>query len=146
MEPLYLLGEADCWSLSSESSLLECLQDLAASLASQTGQLQGRMDRLAVEVATAHTRLDTTHNNFKQLSNVKFIEARVYEDSEDVEEVKKELAAEEPSDEAVTGESLAAGLKLLQTAFDRVEISVCLFDTHTSKTLFHHNHGCICHI
>ena len=23
---------------------------------------------------------------------------------------------------------------------------VCLFDTHTSKTLFHHNHGCICHI
>ena len=122
MEPLSLLGEADCWSLSSESSLLECLQDLAASLASQTGQLQGRMDRLAVEVATAHTRLDTTHNNFKQLSNVKFIEARVYEDSEDVEEVKKELAAEEPSDEAVTGESLAAGLKLLQTAFDRVEI------------------------
>ena len=23
---------------------------------------------------------------------------------------------------------------------------VCLFDTHTSKTLFHHYHGCICHI
>ena len=23
---------------------------------------------------------------------------------------------------------------------------VCLFDTHTSKTMFHHNHCCICHI
>ena len=23
---------------------------------------------------------------------------------------------------------------------------VCLFDTHISKTLFHHSHGCICHI
>ena len=29
---------------------------------------------------------------------------------------------------------------------DAMVIRVCLFDTHTSKTLFHHNHGCICHV
>ena len=33
-----------------------------------------------------------------------------------------------------------------EASMGRVCTVGCVYLTHTSKTLFHHNHGCICHI
>ena len=82
-EALGLLPHASSWMLGEDAALLEAMQGLATSFSSSSKQLHDRMDRLAREAASAHTRLLTTQNNFVQLSNVKFIEARVYEDSEE---------------------------------------------------------------
>ena len=119
-----LLEHAPSWSLAEDAALLAALAALADSLGAQTRQLQVRMDRLATGAASAHTRLLTTHNNFMQLANTKFIEARVYDDSDDVEtkEAETDGTKDEPSDESITAEALKAGVRLLETAFEKVEI------------------------
>ena len=123
MAGLDLLPLASSWSLGEDAKLLECLQSLSSTLIAGTRQLHDRMDRLAIEAASASTRLLVTHNNFRQLSNVKFIEARVYDDSEEVREaVGKEGEVQEETHEQVTTEALSCGTKLLQSAFDKVEI------------------------
>ena len=80
---LNLLPNVSSWKLGEDVALLEAMQGLATSMGTTSKQLQERIDRLARETERAHTRLLTTQNNFVHLSNVKFIEARVYEDSEE---------------------------------------------------------------
>eukprot|EP00092_Neocalanus_flemingeri_P044106 GFUD01048782.1.p1 GENE.GFUD01048782.1~~GFUD01048782.1.p1 ORF type:complete len:1054 (+),score=354.61 GFUD01048782.1:38-3163(+) len=83
------------------------------------------MDRLAISTASAQTRLQTTTNNFMLLSNIKFIEARVYDDSEeDNQQGGKEVITEETAnEETVTTQALKHGLDVIQTAFEKVEIN-----------------------
>ena len=125
-EPLTLLPHASSWKLGEDAALLEAMQSLATSITSGSKQLQERMDRLARETASAHTRLLTTQNNFVQLSNVKFIEARVYEDSEEAVDDQntkaREPKEETQSEETQISEALECGVKLLAASFEKVEI------------------------
>merc|ERR1712013_367395 len=84
-------------------------------------------DQLAINTALAQTRLQTATNNFMLLSNIKFIEARVYEDSEvepqneiDTGNLEK---AEALNEEAATSEALKYGINVINTAFEKVEIN-----------------------
>ena len=125
-EPLLLLPRASSWKLGEDAALLEAMQGLATSITSGSKQLHERMDRLAKETASAYTRLLTTQNNFVQLSNVKFIEARVYEDSEEAVDDQNvnvgKTKEEAPSEETQISEALECGVKLLEAAFEKVEI------------------------
>merc|ERR1711915_896743 len=108
--PLSLLSSASSWSLAEDASLLAAMQELSLSITKQTTEILDRMDQLSRDAASTQTRLQTTTNNFMLLSNIKFIEARVYEDSEAESGV-------------ATKEALHHGLNVLQTAFEKVEIN-----------------------
>ena len=122
-----------------KGNLLEAMQGLAASITSGSKQLHERMDRLAKETASAYTRLLTTQNHFVQLSNVKFIEARVYEDSEEAVDDQTvdagESKEEAPSEETLISEALGSGVKLLEAAFEKVEIEDSDSDEEESSTM-----------
>ena len=138
-EALGLLPHASSWMLGEDAALLEAMQGLATSFSSSSKQLHDRMDRLAREAASAHTRLLTTQNNFVQLSNVKFIEARVYEDSEEAaaeQNVQQGSESREtPSEESQISEALECGVKLLEAAFEKVEIEDSDSDEESSKII-----------
>ena len=138
-ELLVLLPRASSWKLGEDAALLEAMQGLAASITSGSKQLHERMDRLAKETASAYTRLLTTQNNFVQLSNVKFIEARVYEDSEEAVDDQNvdagESKEEAPSEETLISEALGSGVKLLEAAFEKVEIEDSDSDEEESSTM-----------
>merc|ERR1711872_1131712 len=70
------------------------------------------------------TKLDNANNNFMLLSNTKFIEARVYDDSDDVEvdepdpgHVGDSVIAEED----IIKEALGYGISLVQNEFEKVQ-------------------------
>lgn len=138
-DPLVLLPRASSWTLGEDAALLEAMQDLATSITNGSKQLHERMDRLAKETAFAYTHLLTTQNNFVQLSNVKFIEARVYEDSEEAVDDQNVNAGESkdeaPSEETQISQALGSGVKLLETAFEKVEIEDSDTDEDESSTL-----------
>jgi len=123
--PLSLLSSASSWSLAEDASLLSAMQELSLSITKQTSEILDRMDQLSRDAASTQTRLQTTTNNFMLLSNIKFIEARVYEDSEAESGVtSQEAVVEEKVDEEnATKEALHHGLNVLQTAFEKVEIN-----------------------
>ena len=120
---LNLLPNVSSWKLGEDVALLEAMQGLASSMGTSSKQLQERIDRLARETERAHTRLLTTQNNFVHLSNVKFIEARVYEDSEEaVDDQAVKANDETPTEETLISEALGCGAKLLEVAFEKVDI------------------------
>merc|ERR1711915_55579 len=123
--PLSLLSSASSWSLAEDASLLAAMQELSLSITKHTTEILDRMDQLSRDAASTQTRLQTTTNNFMLLSNIKFIEARVYEDSEAESGVaSQEAVMEEKVDEEIaTKEALHHGLNVLQTAFEKVEIN-----------------------
>jgi len=125
--PLSLLSSAGTWSLAEDASLLSAMHQLSFNISSQAKQLLDKMDQLAINTAKAQTRLQTATNNFMLLSNIKFIEARVYEDSEveaqneiDTGHSEKE---ESLTEEAATSEALKYGINVIDTAFEKVEIN-----------------------
>jgi len=125
--PLSLLSSAGSWSLAEDESLLSAMHQLSFNISSQAKQLLDKMDQLAINTALAQTRLQTATNNFMLLSNIKFIEARVYEDSEvepqneiDTGNLEK---AEALNEEAATSEALKYGINVINTAFEKVEIN-----------------------
>ena len=120
---LNLLPNVSSWKLGEDVALLEAMQGLASSMGTTSKQLQERIDRLARETERAHTRLLTIQNNFVHLSNVKFIEARVYEDSEEAVDDQAVRANDEtPTEETLIAEALGCGAKLLEVAFEKVDI------------------------
>merc|ERR1711915_1025808 len=122
--PLSLLSSASSWSLAEDASLLAAMQELSLSITKHTTEILDRMDQLSRDAASTQTRLQITTNNFMLLSNIKFIEARVYEDSEAESGVASQEAVEEKVDEEnATKEALHHGLNVLQTAFEKVEIN-----------------------
>ena len=123
-----LMTDSTSWSLASDDALLRVLQDVSQNILSRSAQLLDKMDKLALRAASVQTKLDTAHNKFLSLSNVKFIEARVYDDAED-------SAASEDTDqpgggggdttmteEDIVTEALKQGIDLVNTGFDKVQI------------------------
>ena len=127
ISPLSLLSSAASWSLADDASLLSAMQQLSLNISSQAKQLLDKMDQLAINTALAQTRLQTTTNNFMLLSNIKFIEARVYEDSEveSKNEVETNVSEKEQSlnEGDATTQALKHGLNVINTAFEKVEIN-----------------------
>jgi len=123
--PLSLLPSAGTWSLAEDAALLAAMQELSFTISSQSKQLLDKMDQLAISTASAQTRLQTTTNNFMLLSNIKFIEARVYEDSEVETQTAdgKGVQEETFNEETATTQALRHGLDVIQTAFEKVEIN-----------------------
>merc|ERR1711874_645002 len=74
--------------------------------------------------ASALVKLETANNNFMLLSNIKFIEARVYDDNEEEEKKENLTGVEETeSEDVVITEALRCGTDLVSSGFERVAIN-----------------------
>merc|ERR1712227_1132688 len=84
-----------------------------------------KMDKLALKTSSVQVKLDTANNNFLLLSNIKFIEARVYDDNEDVpDELQGNKTNDDiqRSEEEIITEALKHGVNLINTGFEKVQV------------------------
>jgi len=120
-----LMTNSTSWSLADDDNLLSVLRDMSQKFLSRTTQIMDKMDKLALKTSSVQVKLDTANNNFLLLSNIKFIEARVYDDNEDVPD---ELQGNKNSDdiqrseEEIITEALKHGVNLINTGFEKVQV------------------------
>ena len=120
-----LMTNSTSWSLADDDNLLSVLRDMSQKFLSRTTQIMDKMDKLALKTSSVQVKLDTANNNFLLLSNIKFIEARVYDDNEDVPD---ELQGNKNSDdiqrseEEIITEALKHGVNLITTGFEKVQV------------------------
>ena len=120
-----LMTNSTSWSLADDDSLLTVLRNMSQNFLSRTTQIMDKMDKLALKTSSVQVKLDTANNNFLLLSNIKFIEARVYDDNEDVPDDKQENKNNDDiqrSEEEIITEALKHGINLIETAFEKVQV------------------------
>jgi hypothetical protein len=69
-----LKSEAITWNLSSDSKLLESLQQFSDDITSKTKSFVEKIDELAFDVSESELYLKNTFNEFLMLGNGQFIE------------------------------------------------------------------------
>ena len=117
-----LMTNSISWNLSNDDALLEVLKSFSQNFLSRTNSLLDKMDQLSRDTASVQIRLDTANNNFMLLSNIKFIEARVYEDNEE-EQQDNSVTEDIRNEDNVISEALRCGTDLVNTAFEKVAIN-----------------------
>ena len=134
-----LMSNTTSWSLANDDALLGALQDISQNLLSRTAQVLDKMDKLAHKAVSVQIKLDNANNNFLGLSNTKFIEARVYDDNDDV--VKTEDVPDNKlqlSEEEIIVEAFKQGLEFVTSDFEKVPIenSDSESETEEEKTFY----------
>ncbi|KAK3573835.1 hypothetical protein QTP86_032902 [Hemibagrus guttatus] len=123
------------WSLAADSGLFLYLQNFSQRMLSKTHEIEKQLDGLIRDTKATDSCLHTVFNDFLMLSNIQFIENRVYD--EEVEEpVPKTEAQERRPEQEKTREQKEAelipkvqeavtyGLKVLESAFEQLDIKV----------------------
>ncbi|KAI5108141.1 WASH complex subunit 2 isoform X2, partial [Silurus meridionalis] len=123
------------WSLAADSGLFLYMQDFSQWMLSKTHEIEKQLDGLIRDTKATDSCLHTVFNDFLMLSNIQFIENRVYD--EEVEEpVPKTDAQERRPEQERTREQKEAelipkvqeamnyGLKVLESAFEQLDVKV----------------------
>ncbi|KAG8137598.1 hypothetical protein E2320_004823 [Naja naja] len=76
-------SRSQTWSLAADAGLLQFLQEFSQQTISRTHEIKKQMDRLIHETKSIDCRLHNVFNGFLMLSNMQFIENRVYDDEMD---------------------------------------------------------------
>ena len=119
-----LMTNSPSWNLSNDDALLDVLKSVSQNFLSRTNQLLDKMDKLSRDTASVQIRLDTANNNFMLLSNIKFIEARVYDDNEEEQQEQTNKVTDQiESEDSVVTDALRCGTDLVMTAFEKVVIN-----------------------
>jgi len=93
------------WNLASDSGLYNYLQEFSSRIISRTKEVGVQVEELIYETKKADVRVHNAFNSFLLLSNVQFVENRVYDEDESVvqeqpkEETKPQASTEELSKE-----------------------------------------------
>ena len=103
-----LRGGVANWSLASDAGLLLHLKDFSKNLMNKTKDLEQKVDNLMFATKATDIKLHNTFNRLLMLSNMQYIENRVYED--DIVNPEDESAAEssKAQDENLSHEQLEA--------------------------------------
>ena len=119
-----LLTNSSSWNLSNDDALLDVMRGVSENFLSRTNQILDKMDKLSLDAASVLVKLETANNSFMLLSNIKFIEARVYDDNEEEEKKENSKATEETESEDVRiSEALRCGTDLVSSGFEKVAIN-----------------------
>ena len=120
-----LLTNSSSWNLSNDDALLTVMRGVSENFLSRTNQILDKMDKLTLDAASVSVKLETANNSFMLLSNIKFIEARVYDDNEEEDNNKENLTATEETEteDVIITEALRCGTDLVSSAFEKVAIN-----------------------
>ncbi|XP_051935811.1 WASH complex subunit 2 isoform X3 [Hippocampus zosterae] len=133
------------WSLAADSGLFLFLQDFSQKMLSKTHEMEKQLDSLIRDTKATDSSLHSVFNDFLMLSNTQFIENRVY-DEEIQEPAPKTDAVEKQVDQQKTREQKEAelipkmqeavtyGLKVLESAFEHLDIKAGNSDSEDEET------------
>uniref|UniRef100_UPI00398F4D25 WASH complex subunit 2A isoform X2 n=1 Tax=Pristiophorus japonicus TaxID=55135 RepID=UPI00398F4D25 len=132
------------WSLGADAGLLLFLQDFSQRMLSRTHEIEKQLDGLIQHTKATDSRLHNVFNDFLMLSNIQFIENRVYD--EEVEEAAKPESGGKPVEPERTREQKEAelipkvqeavryGLRVLDSAFEQLDIKAGNSDSEDEET------------
>ncbi|XP_038639204.1 WASH complex subunit 2 [Scyliorhinus canicula] len=132
------------WSLGADAGLLLFLQEFSQRMLSRTHEIEKQLDGLVQHTKATDSRLHNVFNDFLMLSNIQFIENRVYD--EEVEEAAKPESGGKPVEPERTREQKEAelipkvqeavrhGLRVLESAFERLDIKAGNSDSEDEET------------
>lgn len=132
------------WSLGADAGLLLFLQDFSQRMLSRTHEIEKQLDGLIQNTKATDSRLHNVFNDFLMLSNIQFIENRVYD--EEVEDAVKPESGGKPAEVERTREQKEAeligkvqeavrhGLRVLDSAFEQLDIKAGNSDSEDEET------------
>uniref|UniRef100_A0A673JBK3 WASH complex subunit FAM21A-like n=1 Tax=Sinocyclocheilus rhinocerous TaxID=307959 RepID=A0A673JBK3_9TELE len=134
------------WSLAADSGLFLFLQDFSQRMLSKTHEIEKQLDGLIRDTKATDSRLHTVFNDFLMLSNTQFIENRVYDEEVEDPAPKPEAIKKQPEQEKTreqkeaelipkVQEAVNYGLKVLESAFEQLDIKAGNSDSEDEETL-----------
>ncbi|XP_052469467.1 WASH complex subunit 2 isoform X2 [Carassius gibelio] len=134
------------WSLAADSGLFLFLQDFSQRMLSKTHEIEKQLDGLIRDTKATDSRLHTVFNDFLMLSNTQFIENRVYDEEVEDPAPKPETTEKQPEQEKSREqkeaelipkiqEAVNYGLKVLESAFEQLDIKAGNSDSEDEETL-----------
>uniref|UniRef100_A0A8C1ZBS8 WASH complex subunit FAM21-like n=1 Tax=Cyprinus carpio TaxID=7962 RepID=A0A8C1ZBS8_CYPCA len=134
------------WSLAADSGLFLFLQDFSQRMLSKTHEIEKQLDGLIQDTKATDSRLHTVFNDFLMLSNTQFIENRVYDEEVEDPAPKPETMEKQPEQEKTreqkeaelipkVQEAVNYGLKVLESAFEQLDIKAGNSDSEDEETL-----------
>uniref|UniRef100_A0A9J7Z407 WASH complex subunit 2C n=2 Tax=Cyprinus carpio TaxID=7962 RepID=A0A9J7Z407_CYPCA len=134
------------WSLAADSGLFLFLQDFSQRMLSKTHEIEKQLDSLIRDTKATDSRLHTVFNDFLMLSNTQFIENRVYDEEVEDSAPKPETMEKQPEQEKTreqkeaelipkVQEAVNYGLKVLESAFEQLDIKAGNSDSEDEETL-----------
>ncbi|KAK9401732.1 WASH complex subunit FAM21C [Crotalus adamanteus] len=125
-------SRSQSWSLAADAGLLQFLQEFSQQTISRTHEIKKQMDRLIHETKSIDCRLHNVFNGFLMLSNMQFIENRVYDDEMDEliskteggDKLEQEKTREQKEADLIPKiqEAINFGLQVLDSAFEQLDI------------------------
>ncbi|XP_059373884.1 WASH complex subunit 2-like [Carassius carassius] len=134
------------WSLAADSGLFLFLQDFSQRMLSKTHEIEKQLDGLIRDTKATDSRLHTVFNDFLMLSNTQFIENRVYDEEVEDPAPKPETMEKQPEQEKSreqkeaelipkVQEAVNYGLRVLESAFEQLDIKAGNSDSEDEETL-----------
>ncbi|KTF73088.1 hypothetical protein cypCar_00028099, partial [Cyprinus carpio] len=122
------------------------LQDFSQRMLSKTHEIEKQLDSLIRDTKATDSRLHTVFNDFLMLSNTQFIENRVYDEEVEDSAPKPETMEKQPEQEKTreqkeaelipkVQEAVNYGLKVLESAFEQLDIKAGNSDSEDEETL-----------
>ncbi|ROK15787.1 WASH complex subunit 2 [Anabarilius grahami] len=134
------------WSLAADSGLFLFLQDFSQRMLSKTHEIEKQLDGLIRDTKATDSHLHTVFNDFLMLSNTQFIENRVYDEEVEDPAPKPETTERQPEQEKTreqkeaelipkVQEAVNYGLKVLESAFEQLDIKAGNSDSEDEEAL-----------
>uniref|UniRef100_A0A673IVK9 WASH complex subunit FAM21-like n=1 Tax=Sinocyclocheilus rhinocerous TaxID=307959 RepID=A0A673IVK9_9TELE len=129
-----------------EPLLFLFLQDFSQRMLSKTHEIEKQLDGLIQDTKATDSCLHTVFNDFLMLSNTQFIENRVYDEEVEDPAPKPETMEKQPEQEKTreqkeaelipkVQEAVNYGLKVLESAFEQLDIKAGNSDSEDEETL-----------
>ncbi|KAG8192513.1 hypothetical protein JTE90_018033 [Oedothorax gibbosus] len=116
------------WTLAGDVGLFNLLTEFSQNIISRTHEVENAVDSLVHRTKMAGSKINNVINDFHMLSNLQFVENRVYD--EEVQETKPETKPPEKTKEQKEAEMLPKiikavelGLSVLDQAFNKISVS-----------------------
>uniref|UniRef100_T1JNH9 Uncharacterized protein n=1 Tax=Strigamia maritima TaxID=126957 RepID=T1JNH9_STRMM len=119
------------WTLAGDAGLLNGMEALARTLLMKTQEIQKEVDLLAQETRGTSSRMHNAITDFLMLSNVQFVENRVYDEEIQEENLnndnkapvqKKSKEEREAELLPIIREAVKFGLNVVENAFEKHEV------------------------
>ncbi|XP_073776193.1 WASH complex subunit 2C isoform X25 [Danio rerio] len=134
------------WSLAADSGLFLFLRDFSQRMLSKTHEIEKQLDGLIRDTKATDSQLHTVFNDFLMLSNTQFIENRVYDEEVEDPTPKSETTERQPEQEKTreqkeaelipkVQEAVNYGLKVLESAFEQLDIKAGNSDSEDEEVL-----------
>ncbi|GFS65320.1 WASH complex subunit 2C [Trichonephila clavipes] len=116
------------WTLAGDVGLYNLLTEISQNIISRTHEVENAVDSLVYRTKMANAKVCNVINDFHMLSNLQFVENRVYD--EEIQESKPETKTPEKTKEQKEAEMLPKivkavelGLQVLDQAFNKIHVN-----------------------